>query len=68
MAKFSVLFRGETRRRNFTIRPSNYATFSREEDSGLLHPWMVRQGFVLGNKDAIANEPWTLELVAEGAR
>ncbi|HEY9171479.1 MAG TPA: hypothetical protein VI136_04255 [Verrucomicrobiae bacterium] len=62
MARFSVTFRDAKKPRSFTIRPSNYATFSRDDDAVPLHAWLERQKFVLPKfAETPANEPWQLE-------
>lgn len=62
LARFSVMFRDAKKPRSFTIRPSNIAIFSRDDDSGPLHAWLERQKFVLPNREEISpDEPWTLE-------
>jgi hypothetical protein len=60
MAKFLVRFRDSIKPRPFTVRPSNYATFSRDEDVLPLQAWLKRQGFVLPNQEE-TYEPWHLE-------
>ena len=66
LARFSVLFRDAKKPRSFTIRPSNFATFSRDDDSVPLHAWLERQKFVLANQEENINGNWSLELLAEG--
>jgi hypothetical protein len=62
LARFSVMFRGAAKPRSFTIRPSNFATFSRDDDAVPLHAWLERQRFVLPREEeARPNEPWSLE-------
>lgn len=62
MARFSVLFQDAKKPRCFTIRPSNFATFSQDDDAVVLRPWLERQGFVLPNRDETTNDGnWTLE-------
>ena len=62
LARFSVLFRGATKPRSFTLRPSNFATFSRDDDSVPLHAWLERQRFVLPRQEETRpDEPWRLE-------
>ncbi len=62
MARFSVLFRDAKKPRSFMIRPSNFATFSRDDDAVVLHEWLVRRGFVLPNKDETTSDGrWNLE-------
>ena len=61
MARFSVLFRDAKKPRSFTIRPSNFATFSRDDDSIPLHIWLERQKFVLLNREENNNGNWSLE-------
>lgn len=62
LAKFSVLFRDAKKPRTFTIRPSNYATFGRDDDAVPLHVWLERQGFVLPkHEEAPTHERWALE-------
>jgi hypothetical protein len=47
MARFLVHFEGEKKPRNFTIRPSNFATFAVDHDAVVLEPWLVRQKFAM---------------------
>ena len=47
MARFLVQFEGEKKPRNFTIRPSNFATFAVDHDAVVLEPWLVRQKFAM---------------------
>lgn len=61
LARFSVLFRDAKKPRSFTIRPSNFATFSRDDDSVPLHAWLERQKFVLANHEENINGNWSLE-------
>jgi hypothetical protein len=61
LARFSVLFRDAKKPRSFTIRPSNFATFSRDDDSVPLHAWLERQKFVLANHEENTNGNWSLE-------
>jgi hypothetical protein len=62
LARFAVLFRDAKKPRMFTIRPSNFATFGRDDDAVPLHVWLDRQGFVLPNhEETAASEKWTLE-------
>lgn len=62
MARFSVTFRDAKKPRSFTIRPSNFATFSRDDDAVPLHAWLERQKFVLPRQEETKpNEPWNLE-------
>lgn len=61
MARFAVLFRDAKKPRSFTIRPSNFATFSRDDDSVPLHVWLERQKFVLPNGEENNNGNWSLE-------
>ena len=61
-ARFSVLFEGYDKARNFMIRPSNYATFARDEDATLLEPWLVRQKFARPlREEGGGNGLWNLE-------
>jgi hypothetical protein len=66
LARFSVLFRDAKKPRSFTIRPSNFATFSRDDDAVLLRPWLERQQFVLLNRQEDIGGNWSLELLPEG--
>ena len=62
MARFQVRFGDAAKPRTFTIRPSNFATFSRDDDSVPLHEWLRRQGFVLPrHAESRPDEPWHLE-------
>jgi hypothetical protein len=62
LARFSVMFRDTTKPRSFTIRPSNFATFSRDDDAVPLHAWLERQQFVLPKQEETRpDEPWSLE-------
>ena len=66
LAKFSVQFRDARKPRALTIRPSNFASFTRDEDAARLHEWLSRQGFVLTNGTVTPNhntnhERFTLE-------
>ena len=62
LARFSVMFRDARKPRSFTIRPSNFATFSRDDDAVPLHAWLQRQRFVLPKQEQTRpNEPWSLE-------
>ncbi len=61
-ARFSVMFRDASKPRSFTLRPSNFATFSRDDDSVPLHTWLERQKFVLPRQEETRpNEPWSLD-------
>ena len=60
LAKFSVLFRDARKPRTVILRPSNLATFSRDDDAVPLHGWLQRQNFALPNRDE-SNENWHLE-------
>jgi hypothetical protein len=62
LARFSVQFRDARKARSFTLRPSNYATFSRDDDAMPVQAWLERQGFVLPNRwETKGNENWNLE-------
>jgi hypothetical protein len=60
-ARFRVFFEGEKVPRHFTIRPSNHATFARDQDAVMLEPWLVRQQVAVrpadycGVQSAVAN-------------
>lgn len=63
LARFAVQFRDSKRPRTFTLRPSNEATFSRDDDAVPLHAWLLRAGFVLVNRgEEMRNGTWALEL------
>lgn len=62
MARFAVMFRDARKPRSFTIRPSNHAWFSRDDDAVPLQAWLKRQEFVVGERtEGNADEPWQLE-------
>ncbi len=62
LARFSVLFRDAKKTRMFTIRPSNFATFARDDDAIPLHVWLERQQFVIPHREEVpANGQWALE-------
>ncbi len=62
LARFQVHFDGEKKPRNFTIRPSNDATFAMDHDGTVLEPWLVRQKFALPRREeGGANGAWKLE-------
>ncbi len=50
MAKFEVKFSESRKTRTVTIRPSNQAMYSRDDDSLLVEQWMTRRGFILSNQ------------------
>lgn len=62
LARFSVLFRDAKKPRTFTIRPSNFATFARDDDAVPLHVWLQREKFVVPNREEVSPDaPWNLE-------
>ena len=70
LARFSVMFRDTTKPRSFTIRPSNFATFSRDDDAVPLHAWLSGNNLYCPSRrrlDPMSRGVWnTLDRLAGG--
>lgn len=49
-ATFSVRFRDNPKPRAVTIKPSNVALYSRDEDSSCIEEWLRRRGFIINGR------------------
>jgi len=55
-ASFSVKFENAKNPRTVEIRPSNIATYTRDDDSVLVEEWMIARGFIVERKEEASEE------------
>jgi len=49
-ASFQVKFTDSKTARTVTIRPSNIAQYTRDDDSAVVEEWLVKRGFIVTNR------------------